>query len=75
MENEKLKKLGLKAASELTLHKMVELSASGDYAGKEALEGKCSQTFEIQHCYWCGTPNCVNPAWPVWFCVNGNHPN
>lgn len=75
MDNQRFKGLGLSDSSELTLQKLVELQEEGSYDANESLEDGCPQTFEIRHCYWCGKPNCVNPAWPVWFCYNGNHPN
>ena len=66
---------GVQNESDLTPSKLADLYAAGEHNASDASEGTCSQTFEMRHCYWCGKPNCVNPAWPVWFCRNGGHPN
>lgn len=70
----KLAQHGVRSEADLTPAKLADLHAQG---GHNALngEGGCSQTFELRHCYWCGKGNCINPAWPVWFCWNGGHPN
>ena len=65
---------GVRDAADLTLQKFAELHSRGQQNGRPAAAG-CSQTFELRHCYWCGKGNCVNPAWPLWFCHNGGHPN
>jgi hypothetical protein len=71
----KLKQHGIGSAADFTPAKMVELVKAGGHNAGRAEGDRCSQTFELRHCYWCGKGNCVNPAWPLWFCWNGGHPN
>ncbi|MDP9478248.1 MAG: hypothetical protein M3R38_21640 [Actinomycetota bacterium] len=75
LDAERLDRLGMQSEADLTPDKLTEMHARGGHNARAAAEGQCSQTFELRHCYWCGAGNCVNPAWPVWFCYNGGHPN